>query len=76
VCDHGAALGARAGIVDETDSGRPALYSLIAIFTGEPVSEDPSPRPRDGEIAAVEWFDAPPEPVGYPQVAERPFPGE
>lgn len=63
-------------IVDETDSGRPALYSLIAIFTGEPVAEDPAPRPRDGEIAAVEWFDAPPETVGYPQVAERPFPGE
>jgi ADP-ribose pyrophosphatase YjhB (NUDIX family) len=62
-------------IVEETDTGRPVLYSLIAIFTGEPVAADPSPRPREGEIAAVEWFDAPPETVGYPRVAGRPFPG-
>jgi len=61
-------------IVDETDPGRPTLYSLIAIFTGEPVADDPTPRPREGEIAAVDWFDAPPETVGYSAVAERPFP--
>jgi len=62
-------------IVAETDPDRPTLYSCIAIFTGEPVTDDPDPRAREGEIAAVEWFDAPPETVGYPQVARRPFPG-
>ena len=62
-------------IVAETDPDRPTLYSCIAIFTAEPATTEPEPRPREGEIAAVEWFDAPPETVGYPQVAERPFPG-
>ncbi|MEF8852157.1 MAG: NUDIX hydrolase [Haloarculaceae archaeon] len=61
-------------LVDETDPERATLYSLIAIFTGRPRDGDPTPRPREGEIAAVDWFDAPPETVGYPEVAERPFP--
>ncbi|PSP46472.1 ADP-ribose pyrophosphatase [Halobacteriales archaeon QH_1_68_42] len=61
-------------IVDETDPARPTLYSLIAIFAGEPVADDPAPRPAEGEIAAVDWFDASPEAVGYPEVATRPYP--
>lgn len=61
-------------LVDATDPERPALYSLIAIFTGEPVADDPMPRPREGEIAAVDWFETPPDTVGYPAVADRPFP--
>lgn len=61
-------------LVDETDPERPTLHSLIAIFTGQPVADDSDPRPRDGEIAAVDWFDAVPDTVGYPAVAERPFP--
>ena len=64
----------RIGIADETDPERSTLYSLIAIFTGEPVAADPTPRPREGEIAAVDWFETPPDTVGYPAVAERPFP--
>ncbi|MFB6195173.1 MAG: NUDIX hydrolase [Haloplanus sp.] len=61
-------------LVDETDPDRPTLYSLIAVFTGRPRDEEATPRPREGEIAAVDWFDAPPGTVGYPEVAERPFP--
>jgi len=59
-------------LVDETDPGRPALASLIVIFTGE--YEGGDPRPREGEIAAVEWVASPPETPLYPEVAERPYP--
>jgi ADP-ribose pyrophosphatase YjhB (NUDIX family) len=61
-------------LVDETEPSRPTLYSCIAIFAGEPTADDPQPRPREGEIEAVEWFESPPERVGYPAVARRPFP--
>ena len=74
-CELTGLLGAHVTeLVDETDPERPTLYSLIAIFTGEPVADDPTPRPREGEIAAVDWFDTPPGTVGYPAVADRPFP--
>ncbi|WP_123538790.1 NUDIX hydrolase [Halosimplex salinum] len=59
-------------LVDETDPDRPALWSLIVIFDGEYAGGDP--RPREGEIAAVEWFEGTPDAVLYPEVADRPFP--
>ncbi|MFB6139320.1 MAG: NUDIX hydrolase [Halosimplex sp.] len=61
-------------LVDERDPDRPALASLIVVFTGE--YEGGHPRPREGEIAAVDWFASPPERPLYPEVAERPFPAE
>lgn len=59
-------------LVDETDPERPALWSLIVVFTGTSVDGDP--RPREGEIAAVDWFESMPEPLLYPEVGDRPVP--
>jgi len=59
-------------LADETDSDRPTLASLIAIFDGVRVGG--TPRPREGEIAEVGWFEACPDTVLYTEVAERPFP--
>lgn len=59
-------------LVHESDGDAPTLWSLIVIFAGEYVSGEP--RPRDGEIAQVRWFDETPDDVLYPAVAERPIP--
>ncbi|WP_436930287.1 NUDIX hydrolase [Halosimplex halobium] len=59
-------------LVDRTDPERPALASLIVIFDGEHAGGEP--RPREGEIAAVQWAAEPPETVLYPEVADRPYP--
>ncbi|QLH77878.1 NUDIX hydrolase [Halosimplex rubrum] len=59
-------------LVDESDPDRPALASLIAVFDGEYASGDL--RPREGEIAAAEWFASRPATVLYPEVADRPYP--
>ncbi|WP_436909275.1 NUDIX hydrolase [Halosimplex marinum] len=59
-------------LVDRTDHERPALASLIVVFDGEYAGSEP--RPREGEIAAVEWAAEPPETVLYPEVADRPYP--
>jgi ADP-ribose pyrophosphatase YjhB (NUDIX family) len=57
---------------DETDPERPALVTPIVVFDGEYAGGDP--RPRDGEIAAVAWFESPPEDVLYDEVATRRYP--
>ena len=54
------------------DGDGPPVYEAIVIFDGEHVAGEP--RPRDGEIAAVEWFSAPPERVLYEEVRTRPYP--
>ena len=59
-------------LADETDSDRPTLASLIAVFDGVRVGG--TPRPREGEIAEVGWFETCPDTVLYTEVAERPFP--
>ena len=59
-------------LADETDSGRPTLASLIAVFDGVRVGG--TPRPREGEIAEVGWFERCPDAVLYPEVADRPIP--
>ncbi|WP_436928086.1 NUDIX hydrolase [Halosimplex amylolyticum] len=59
-------------LVDETDPDRPALASLIVIFDG--TYEGGEPRPREGEIADVAWFESRPDAALYPEVVERPFP--
>ncbi|MFC7139485.1 NUDIX hydrolase [Halosimplex aquaticum] len=59
-------------LVDGTDPARSALASLIVIFDG--AYEGGEPRPREGEIAEVAWFDTCPDAVLYPEVAARPFP--
>ena len=59
-------------LADETDSNRATLASLIAIFDGVRVGG--TPRPREGEIAEVGWFETCPDTVLYTEVAERPFP--
>ena len=53
-----------------TDS--PSIFELIVIFTGEPTGG--KLRPREGEIAELEWVSKPPETVLYEQVRTRPFP--
>jgi ADP-ribose pyrophosphatase YjhB (NUDIX family) len=57
---------------DENDPDRPALLAPIVVFDGEYVGGDP--RPREGEIAAVEWFEAAPDEVLYEEVATRRYP--
>lgn len=52
----------------------PPIVEAIVIFDGEYV--DGTPRARPGEIAAVEWFTAPPERVAYEQVRTRPYPAD
>lgn len=53
-------------------SGGPSVYETIVIFDGEYVRGEP--RPREGEIAEIGWFSAPPADVLYEEVAKRPFP--
>ncbi len=57
---------------DETDPNRPRPVTPIVVFRAEYVAGDP--RPREGEIAAVDWFAAPPETVLYEEVATRAYP--
>lgn len=59
-------------LAHESDPDRPELVSLIVVFEAEHVAGDP--RPEVGEIAAVRWFDRPPETVRYPAVARWPYP--
>ena len=59
-------------LADETDSGRPTLASLIAVFDGVRIGG--TPRPREGEISEVGWFERCPDTVLYPEVADRPIP--
>ncbi|WP_254542884.1 NUDIX domain-containing protein [Halomarina pelagica] len=49
----------------------PAVCEAIVIFTGKYV--DGKPRPREGEIAEVGWFSAPPEEVLYEEVRTRSY---
>ncbi len=55
-----------------TGLDRQGLVTPIVVFEGEYAGG--TPRARDGEIAAVEWFDAPPETVLYEEAATRPYP--
>jgi len=64
----------RVAVRDETDPDRPAVIAPIVAFDGRHVGGDP--RPRDGEIAAVEWFDSPPETVLYEEVRTRRYPAD
>lgn len=50
---------------------RPPLVSPIVLFTGEPVSGEL--RPREGEIAEVQWWEEPPETVLYEDLYEYPY---
>lgn len=50
----------------------PSVFEPIVIFHGE--YENGDPRPREGEIAEVNWFAEPPKAVLYDEVRERPYP--
>lgn len=54
----------------ETDDA--VVFEAIAIFDGDCV--DGEARPREGEIAEVDWFSRPPETVLYEEVRTRPYP--
>ena len=56
----------------EDDPDRAPLVTPIVVFEGEHVGGEP--RARDGEIAGVGWFSAPPETVLYEEVATRRYP--
>jgi len=64
----------RVTVRDETDPDRPAVIAPIVVFDGHHVGGEP--RPRDGEIAAVEWFRSAPETVLYEEVATRRYPAD
>ncbi|WP_330632478.1 NUDIX hydrolase [Halocatena halophila] len=55
----------------EAGAGEP-IHSPIVIFDGEYV--DGTVCPREGEIAAVEWFAEPPATLLYEEVGMRPYP--
>ena len=55
-----------------TETDEPVVFEAIVIFDGDYV--DGEPRPREGEIAEVDWFSRPPETVGYDEVRTRPYP--
>jgi 8-oxo-dGTP diphosphatase len=62
----------RVAVRDAADPDRPAVIDPIVVFDGRYVGGEP--RPRDGEIAAVEWFRSPPETVLYEEVRTREYP--
>lgn len=64
----------RVAVRDASAPDRPALVTAIVVFDGRQVGGDP--RPRDGEIAAVEWFRSPPETVLYEEVRTRRYPAD
>jgi ADP-ribose pyrophosphatase YjhB (NUDIX family) len=49
----------------------PPVFEPIVIFTGEYTAGDP--RPREGEIAQVDWFSSPPANVLYEEMRTRPY---
>lgn len=52
----------------------PPVHRLIVVFDAEHVSGEP--RPREGEIAEVRWWDEHPDDLLYPELAEFPIPVE
>lgn len=54
------------------DGDEPPVFTAIAVFRGEYTGG--KPRPREGEIAAVDWFESPPPEVLYEEVRQRPYP--
>jgi ADP-ribose pyrophosphatase YjhB (NUDIX family) len=64
----------RVAVDDGSDPDRPALVTAIVVFDGRYVGGDV--RPRDGEIAAAEWFRSPPETVLYEEVRTRRYPAD
>jgi 8-oxo-dGTP diphosphatase len=61
----------RLEIRDESGEKSP-IHRLIVIFDGELLSGDI--RPREGEIAEVEWWDERPDDLLYDELAEFPIP--
>lgn len=56
---------------DEENLDEPSILAPIVIFFGEYTNGEI--RPREGEIADVEWFSEPPENVLYNEVRTRSF---
>lgn len=54
------------------DDEEPSVFTAIPIFRGEYTGGEP--RSREGEIAAVDWFESPPSEVLYEEVRQRPYP--
>lgn len=68
----GVAQAHRITVACEDDSDRPALDQLFVIFRGRPAGGEP--RPREGEIAAVEWWDDHPDELHYDELARLAIP--
>lgn len=63
-----------AHVVTHAAPDRPPLASLIVVFQG--AYEGGDPRPREGEIAAVQWADDHPDDLLYPALADFPIPAD
>ena len=64
-----------ARVVDHTDAetpARPPIRRLIVVF--EAAYRTGTPRPREGEIEAVRWWDHHPENLMYEAIARYPIP--
>lgn len=56
------------------DDDRPALEQLFVIFGGTHVAGEP--RPEEGEIAEVRWWDEHPRQLHYEEIRHIPIPAE
>lgn len=56
----------------DTEGESAPVHRLIVVFDAEYVSGEP--RPREGEIAEVRWWDECPDELLYPELAEFPIP--
>lgn len=54
------------------ESDEPSVFELIVTFHGELTGGDL--RPREGEIAEMDWFASPPENVLFDEIQTRPYP--
>jgi ADP-ribose pyrophosphatase YjhB (NUDIX family) len=58
--------------IRDAEEDLPTIHRLIVVFDAEYVSGDP--RPREGEIADVKWWDEHPDDLLYEELAEFPIP--
>ncbi len=59
-------------VIENTAPDAASIFEVIVIFDGAYAGGDV--RPREGEIAAAEWFSGPPATVLYEEVRTRPYP--
>jgi ADP-ribose pyrophosphatase YjhB (NUDIX family) len=59
-------------VIENTAPDTASIFEVIVVFDGEYTGGDV--RPREGEIAAADWFSESPATVLYEEVRTRPYP--